>query len=152
MQAWDLDFEPWRDMSCVMENHTESTEIVRSANSGHVHFVTWFCTPVWPDFVGTYTKTLPEMAIFWCWCLRSIWGRKRREKKKEKVRRSILSIIMQRISLITLPNIIIWSFQCAIIILMNLERDNFLSKSQFYSFFLIHPGSSKYNTSQALAF
>ena len=34
----------------------------------------------------------------------------------------------------------------------NLERDNFLSKSQFYSFFLIHPGSSKYNTSQALAF
>jgi hypothetical protein len=27
-----------------------------------------------------------------------------------------------------MPNIIIWSFQCAIIILMNLERDNFLSK------------------------
>jgi len=56
---WILSFETWRDMSCVMENHTESTEIVRSANSGHVHFVTWFCTPMWPDFVGTYTKTLP---------------------------------------------------------------------------------------------
>ena len=56
-------------------------------------------------------------------------GEKGERKRRRKFEGASLHYFMQRISLITLPNIIIWSFQCAIIILINLERDNFPARA-----------------------
>ena len=44
------------------------------------------CTPSVTVFVGTDTKTLPSLAFFSWRFLRRFWGRKRREKRREKVR------------------------------------------------------------------
>ena len=44
------------------------------------------CTPSVTVVVGNDTKTLPKMAFFSCCFLRRFWGRKRREKRREKVR------------------------------------------------------------------
>ena len=44
-------------------------------------------------FVGTGTKTLPRRAFFSCCFLRRFWGRKRREKRREKVRGAKCSAI-----------------------------------------------------------
>lgn len=61
--------------------------------TGFAAFRDRFCSPPVTGFVGTGTKTLPRGAFFSCCFLRRFWGRKRREKRREKVRGAKCSAI-----------------------------------------------------------
>ena len=60
-------------------------------------FVTRFTPPRVTRFAAHSTKTLPRSAFFSCCGLGQIWGRKRREKKRRKVRAASTLAKMQRI-------------------------------------------------------